>query len=63
MDPIDVVGNHAHSGAKDKNGKYEPGENLAYGCFAPFDKRDDDPSSRQMGFRYGISLLGKPASI
>ena len=40
-----MVGNHAHSGAKDKNGKYEPGENLAYGCFAPFDKRDDDPKT------------------
>ena len=41
---IEAIGNHAHSGAKDENGKYEPGENLAYGCFAPFVARDDPKS-------------------
>jgi len=42
---IQAVGNHAHSGAKDEQGNYEPGENLAYGCFAPYNKRGDDPKT------------------
>ena len=40
---IEVVGNHSHAGARDASGNFEPGENLAYGCFAPFEKRNEDP--------------------
>ena len=40
---IEAVGNHSHAGAQDASGNFEPGENLAYGCFAPFEKRNEDP--------------------
>jgi len=42
---IKGVGPHSHSGAVDASGNYIPGENLAYGCYCPYDKKDDDPKT------------------
>jgi len=42
---VEGVGPHAHSGALDPSGNYIPGENLAYGCFVSFDRRNDDPKT------------------